>query len=227
MRVRIILGVLAASMRPAPAQPVATRPSPAPQTTPATIPASARADTPKQALRALNMALRDGDARAIRELFVIRDDDASRLINAMADYAGALVLLHKAAEKAYGAEGANKVTGDMAAQSAEGLAAIEKADATIDGDTAVVKFAGATDPPVRLVKVDGAWKLPFSQLLDGADKAAEQRRIKELKHQADVARKTAEEVKAGRYREGPLKAAEVWRSRLLELAPPGPATKPS
>jgi len=222
-----MFSVLIAPMAVASAQPASTRPAAIPQTLPTTIPATVPTDTPKQALRALNIALRDGDARAIRELFVIRDDDASRLINAMADYAGALAVLHKAAEQAYGVEGANKVTGDMLAQSAEGLAAIDKADATIDGDTATVKFAAASDPPVRLVKVDGFWKLPFSQLLEGADKAAEQRRYKELRHQADLARKTAEEVKAGRYREGALKAAEVWRSRLLELSATAPATKPS
>ncbi|HWE02938.1 MAG TPA: hypothetical protein VG326_11070 [Tepidisphaeraceae bacterium] len=205
----------------------AAPPSPSTRPAPASAPASAPADTPKQALRALNIALRDGDAAAIRELFITRDEDGARLIDAMADYSAALVLLHKAAEQAYGAEGANKVTGDMTAQSAEGLAAIDKGEVAIDGDSAIVKFTGANDPPVRLVKVNGSWKLPFWQLLEGADKGAEQRRFKELKHQADLARKTAAEVKVGRYREGALKAAEVWRSRLLELATPVPMTKPS
>ncbi len=227
MRVGIIIALSIAPATGVLAQTPATRPATAPQTAPATAPATAPTDTPKNALRALNVALRDGQTRAIRDLFVTSDEDGSKLIEAMADYAGALALLHKAAVKSYGADGANIVTGDMAAQSAEGLAAIDKADVEIDGENAVVKFATASDPPVRLVKINGAWKVPLVQLLEGADKATEQRRYKELRRQAELARKTAEELQAGRYREGALKAAEVWRSRLLELPAAGPTTKAS
>lgn len=215
------------------AQSSATAPSIGPSTRPATLPAGpgesptrspeaplrpaeAPAGSPKQALRSLNLALRDGQTQAIRSLFVTRDDAAAKLVAAMADYAAALVMLHDAAEKAYGKEGANVVTGDIAAQSAEGLAAIDRAEESIAGDTAVVKYASATDPPIRLVKIDDRWKLPLSQMLDGVDLAAERQRYTELKLQAELARKTAEEVNAGKYKEGALKAAEVWRSRLLE-----------
>ena len=183
-----------------------------PTTTPAEIPAT----SPKAALTSLNLALRDGDRQAIRSLFVTHDDEGSRLVRAMADYAQALAMLHQAARNAYGPAGANTVTGDIEAQSQDGLSAIEKAEVVITGDTAEIRFRDATDPPVSLMKIGDGWKLPLAQLLDGADRKAEERRCKELLTQAAAARKTADEVKAGKYREGPLKAAEVWRTRLLE-----------
>ena len=55
----------------------------------------------------------------------------------------------------------NLVTGDIAAQSTDALAAIDKADVTIVGDKASVQFASARDAPVKLEKVDGRWKLPL------------------------------------------------------------------
>lgn len=193
----------------------------APSTQPATKPADelAPASTPKEALRSLNLALRDGDAAAIRSLFDTRDDQGRKFVTAMADYAAALVDLHKSAEQAYGPAGANSVTGDLAAQSSDGLAAIEQAEVSQAGDSADIKFKGATDPAVRLVKVDGRWRLPLSQLLDGADAQTTHRRMHELSIQATLARQTAEEIAGGKYREGPAKAAEVWRSRLLMPQP--------
>ncbi len=202
---------------------------PAPTTTPTTTTAPTQPapvpSTPKETLRSLNIALRDGDTATVQAIFLTRDESGARLIAAMADYSAALVGLHKAAESAYGPEGAKVVTGDINAQSADGLAALDKAEVKIDGDTALVKLAGATDPPVMLVRVDGRWKVPLSQLLDGADKSVELQRYRVLTMQAGLARKTAEEVSAGKFREGAIKAAEL-ASRLLEPMAPRPATRP-
>jgi hypothetical protein len=193
-------------------------------TTPATPePAAA---TPKEALRSLNVALRDGDAAAVRSMFVTHDQEGARLIGAMADYSAALAALHRAAEKSYGRDGANMVTGDINAQSADGLASIEKAEVAIEGDHALVKFTGATDPPVKLIRVAGRWKLPLTQLLDGADRPAELRRLAELILQARLAQETANEINAGKYKEGPSRAAAIWRSRLLGAPNPHPTTRP-
>jgi hypothetical protein len=105
------------------------------------------------------------------------------------------------------------------------LAAIDKAEVTVTDDKAAVTYAGAKDAPVRLVKVNGRWKLPLSQLLDGADKAAEKQRLAELKHQAHVANDMAKDLTNGKYKEGPSRAAAVWRSRLLETPKPGSTSK--
>jgi hypothetical protein len=198
--------------------------------TPATQPATAAAypaDTPVNALRSLRLALRDGDAAAISDLFIARDASGTRLIGAMADNAAAIVELHQAAEKAFGADGANLVTGDIKAESLTALAAIEKAEIKFEGGSATVKYPGATDAPIKLMKTGGKWRIPVTQLLDNADRAAEERGTAELSHQAALARQMASEIAAGQIREGASRAKEIWRSRLLAPATSGPATKPS
>ncbi|HET6246234.1 MAG TPA: hypothetical protein VFE47_00910 [Tepidisphaeraceae bacterium] len=182
---------------------------------PQTKPADPPAGTPKEALHSLNLAQRDGDAAAIRALFYSKDERGEQLVSAMADYAAAFAQLHAAAEHAYGAEGAVILTGDVQAESAKGLAAIEKATVTLDGNNATVKYEGATDAPIRLTKIDGRWKLPVSQLLDGTDEKAGEKGVKELLAEGQIARTMAEEITAGKYKEGANKAKEVWRSRLL------------
>ena len=108
----------------------------------------------------------------------------------MADYAAAFAQLHAAAEHVFGTDGAIIVTGDIRAESAKGLAAIEKAQQPIiDGNTATVKYAGATDAPIKLQKIDGRWKLPVSQLFDGADSKAGDKGVKELQAEARIARR--------------------------------------
>lgn len=243
VRVRVrftatLIGVVAscAASHSTSAQPL--RPGTAPATMPATAPTTAPvpatapaagpvvALTPKDALRQLNIALRDGNAAAIRSLFLTADDEAKKLVGAMADYAEALAALHRAAIQAYGPEGGNTVTGDMDAQSADAMAAIDRAEASVDGATALVKYADATDAPVRLVKVDGSWRLPLAQMLGGVDHAAQERRLTELRSQTQLARETTREIAAGKYKLAD-KAAEVWRSRLLEAVAPHATTRPA
>lgn len=233
-RGRIAAPAAQASLNPAAPTGVkqpATRPAHAihhgPTTSPATAPTSRGAQsTPKGTLRQLNLALRDGDAGAIRSLFQTTDDEGKKLVWAVADYAAALAALHRAAVDMYGADGANTVTGDMSAQSADGLAAIDKAQAEVNGDAATVRFADADDPPVHLVKVAGDWKLPLSQLLNGADKPAQERKIAELDVQTKLAHQIASEIRSGKFK-GPDKAAEVWRSRLLQAVAPKETPKPA
>ena len=87
-----LIGVTAAAL----AQTPSTRPATAPQAGATTKSTTAPADTPKQALRALNVALRDGDAPSIRNLFLTHNENGAKLIGAMADYAGALRLTDEA-----------------------------------------------------------------------------------------------------------------------------------
>ena len=108
------------------------------QTRPATRPIDA--STPKDALRLLNLALRDGDAQTVKQLFQTRTPEEAKLVAAMADYAASLASLHHQAAKTFGNEGASIVTGDTDAESAEGLEAIDQSDVTITGDTALVKY---------------------------------------------------------------------------------------
>lgn len=224
MRVGQIMVLVSALSASAAGQSHVAAPTTMPGAKPATAPVWTEppASTPREALRSLNIAQRDGDAAAICSLFLTEDEQGARLIAAMADYAAALVALHKAAEKAYGLDGANLVTGDINAQSGDALLAVEKAEIVEKGDKATVKYAGAKDDPVHLVKVGGRWKLPLAELLGNVDKATERQRLTELRHQAHLANEMATELNNGKYKEGPSRAAAVWRSRLLD-----PMTRPT
>ena len=143
----------------------------------------------------------------MRALFFSKDDRESKLVAAMAEYAAAFAQVHLAAEHGFhGAEGATILTGDVQAESAKGLAAIEEAKVTLDGNTALVQYTGATDAPIRLVKIDGRWKLPVAQLLDGADSKAGEKGVNELLSEAQIARRMADEITAGKFKEGANKA---------------------
>ncbi len=185
-----------------------------PTTRPTTRPRDASA--PRDALKLLNLALRDGDSQTVKQLFQTRTPEEANLVSAMADYAAALAALHHQAAKTFGDEGANLVTGDTDAESAEGLEAIEQSDITITGDTALVTYKSSEDAPIKLTKIKGQWKLPLSQLTAGAELGAEQHRLEELASQAHLAQQTAEEIAQGKYK-AVDDAAHAWRSRLLDV----------
>lgn len=184
------------------------------QTRPTTRPNSAA--EPKDALRMLNFALRDGDRNAVAQAFETHSPQEMKLVNAMADYASALASLHHQAAKTFGNQGANAVTGDTDAESADGLDAIEKAEVVIDGDSAIVRYKNADDAPVKLKKIGARWMLPLSQLTSGADAQSEQQRLEELSNQAHLALKTADEIAQGKYKDA-SDAAQTWQSRLLDV----------
>ena len=182
-------------------------------TRPTTRPTS---DTPAGALRLLNIALLEGDSAAVKQLIDTNDSQEQRLVGAMADYAAALATLHKEAIKAFGKTGANAITGDADAQSAEGLDAIDNAEVSVAGDTATVHYKTAGDAPVQLKKISGQWKLPLSQLISGADRGAEQSRLEEFASQSRLAQQTADEIAKGKYKSAD-DAAHAWQGRLLDV----------
>src|SRR4051812_39027712 len=103
------------------------------QTQPTTLPGEA-ANTPRGALRALNLAMRSGDEIAIKQFFLATSPAEARMIDADARMAASLAHLRVAATAAYGSQGADAVTGDSDAGAAEGVARIDAAEISIEGD---------------------------------------------------------------------------------------------
>jgi hypothetical protein len=106
----------------------------------AVAPTTQPATTPKEALRQLNAAMRDGDRERIRTLMDARTTLEASMVDAMASMAEALAGLQRASTKAFGADGAKDVTGDDGSRWAEGLARIESADVKLSGDIATVTY---------------------------------------------------------------------------------------
>lgn len=192
------------------------------QTRPATRPMDA--STPKGALRLLNLSLRDGDTRMIEEILLATTPLERRMVEARAQYAAALAALHKSSAAAFGDEGAKTVTSDLEGESSQGLAAIEKAEVTADANEATVRYPGAQDRPIRLVRVNGTWKVSLPPLDPETTAKQLDLRITELDQLTRQAQALAAEIAGGKFSDAE-KAAETWRNRVLQTV--APTTQPS
>jgi hypothetical protein len=218
----------------------------------ATRPSIAFATTPKDALKQLNDAMREGDRLRIISLMDAKSPLEASMVDAMASMAEALAGLQRASTKAFGPLGAKDVTGDDGARWSDGQSKIDSAEVKLDGDVATVIYrsrppttqkVSTTKPtlspasndgppataersePVSLVRVNGVWKLPVSQLAAGADPAALKLRLAELAVQTKLVQEVTEEIAAGKY-ETAEKAADAWHSRFMQSLSPKPATQP-
>jgi hypothetical protein len=149
----------------------------------------------------------------------------------MADMAAALAALHEAAAKAFGDAAAAKFTGDPAAQFAQSLDRIERAEIKEEGDTAAVRYPGADRAEYELKRVGGRWRIPVTQFSHGADAATLDRRIIESNVQTKIVLDLAAEIVAGKYKNADA-ASEAWRSKMMQalglrLPTTGPASGPS
>jgi hypothetical protein len=171
--------------------------------------------TPKGALKVLASALRDGDARRIREVMYATTPAETRMVAAMADMAAAMARLQKAAVKAFGEEGAKEIVGDTQATDAQGRARIDAADVRLAGDTATVIVPEGEDAPVVLKRVGGQWKVPMSELSKNADPAALEERLTELGEQRKLVAQLTDEIGQGQFKT-PAQAKDAWQSRAMQ-----------
>lgn len=190
-------------------------------TRPATQPASA-AQTPKEALRELNVAMREGDVATIRRMFLATTPAERKMMDADAMMAAALADLRRAALAAYGAEAAKTLTGDTDAGAAQSLARIDAAEVTINGDTATVAYRDEREAPFILKKSDGEWKVPVSQLGKPLDAAALDQRLGDLAVQTTVVHDVTRLIREGKLGTAE-QAREAWQSRILQAATSQPA----
>ncbi len=175
-------------------------------------------------VRLLNFSLRDGDVRNIEEVLLATTPQERRMVEARAHYAAALATLHKSAAAAFGDEGAKTVSSDLEGESSQGLAAIEKADVTSEADEAMVRYPGAQDRPIRLVRVNGLWKVSLPPIDPGTTTKQLDLRIKELDQLTRQANALSAEIEGGKFSDAE-KAAEAWRNRVLQTV--APTTQPA
>lgn len=192
------------------------------QTQPTTGPAGA--STPLGALRVLNLGLRDGDAKAIEAVLLATTPQEQRMVKAQAGYAASLARLHQAALAAFGEDGARTVTSDLEAESAQGLAAIDKAEVTIKLDDATVQYPGAQDPPLRLKRVGGFWKIALWPLGQEANPRTVDQRVSDLDQLTREAALLGADIAKAKFPDAE-KAAQAWRNRVLETV--APTTQPN
>jgi hypothetical protein len=193
-------------------------------TQPTTVPVDS--STPRGTLKLLATAMDAGDARAIHHVFHASSPIESRMVDAMSDMALALANLRRAATQAYGVDGVRALAGDREAQLADGLSKLDAAHESIDGDHAQVTTDDPESEPVKLVRVDGRWKVPMSDLAPSVDPTIVEQRLTDLAVQINVINKTAREVEAGHYAT-PQAAGEALRSEMMKVAMQQAATTQS
>ena len=203
----------------------------APTTGPTTQPttrAAADLSTPAGSLRALAVALGEGDAQTIEGLFIVKTPQQKRMLQAIAEMAQAVANLRQAAVAAYGWDEADKhqLGPDIEASTAQALADIDAAEITINGDRAAVRYLDDKNSPKILKKVGDVWKVPIEQLGTPDDEAALDQRLADLAAQARLAREITEQIAAGKLPTAE-KAAETWHARIFQVSTSQPATHPA
>lgn len=191
------------------------------QTRPTTAPAI-DASTPRATLRALSLAMRDGDVATITHLFLAATPSEEQMVKADAQMAAALADLRRAAVAAFGVDGAKIVTGDTAAGSAESLARIEAADINATGDTATVSYRDERQSPFVLKKVGSEWKVPVSELGKPLEKSALDQRLADLAIQTAVVRQIVTRIDQHKFVRAE-EAREAWQTGILQAATSQPA----
>ena len=194
------------------------------QTHPTTAPEGPA--TPRGALRTLNQAMRNGDVAAIHQMFLATSVAEQRMVDADAAMAAALARLRTAAVDAFGPRGADLVTGDTDAGTADSSARIDTADVVITGDVATIVYRDEKDSPFVLKKSGGLWKVPVSQLGKPLDQAALEERLADLAVQQKVVEELTEQIRQKRFAT-PEDARQAWRTRILQAATSQPATRPA
>jgi hypothetical protein len=181
--------------------------------------------TPKGALKIFAKALEAGDRRAILESLAATNDQERRIAAATAELAAVSAELRAATTKAFGAEPSRALGVDSAAAH-DAAARIDSASATIDGDKATVRAEGNEGPPMLLVKRDGKWRVPVSELSKDVEAADIDKNLADVAAQIKVMRQVAADVAAGKYKSA-VEARQALDERIVKGAVPAtaPATK--
>jgi hypothetical protein len=190
-------------------------------TDPTTAVATSRpvdASTPKGSLKALAQALDAGQRQAVLDLLLAQSPAERKVAEATADLAEAAATLRRAAIKAFGEEAARPL-GVEAGATPEALGRIDAAKIQLDGDRATVRTDSAEGPPMILVRSDGRWRVPISELSRDVEPADLDRNVAALIDQARLMRQLAAEVSAGKYTTAP-DARQALDKRIVQSAFP-------
>lgn len=198
-----------------------------------TAPATAPADpsTPKGALKTFALALDAGEKRGVRELLLATNRQEEHLADATAELAESAAALRRAAVGAFGEE-KSRPLGVASSGTKEALARIDTATEKIDGDTVTLREAQSDGPPLKLVKKDGKWLMPVSELTKDVEPADVQRNIADMVWQSKQMRELSAEVTVGKYA-GAAEARQALDRRIMERTLPplksatAPATQPA
>jgi hypothetical protein len=176
--------------------------------------------TPKGTLTLFNRATQSGDPSSVKDLFNATTPQEKKLAEMLIERASVFAKFRQAAVKAFGEDAATQLTGTSEADATESEQRISQADVKIDKDNATVLMKtppGEPQPePVKLVRVDGQWKLSISNLVEGMQPAEVEEHLQEMKLLSGVVTETTDEVGQGRYKSA-NEVNDAMRSKLAAV----------
>lgn len=184
--------------------------------------------TPKDVVKAYGQAMRDGDAAAARRVVTNAEP---KLIDALAGLGGSRRRIIDAAVAKFGESGKTVAGGSVLPYGQQFDKMLDEADVKIDGDTATVAQKGRDAVPITLKRVDGEWKIDYSQITQRGDLI---QMLPLMNAMAAANDELADEIKSGKYasaadakiaHDRKMQQAIMSRGKILEL-PTQPASQP-
>lgn len=193
-------------------------------TQPTTSEAPATPTSPKGALKALTIALNNGDKAAVKTLMLADNPKEQEMVGAMASMAHAVADLHHALVIKFGEAQAKTVLGDDEQALKQSLATIDSADVKEDGDHATVTVGGNSASAMHLTKVGDQWKVTLGEQAKTVSAKQVDAQCKTSMGQVKTLDDTAKEVTAGKYASA-SDVATALRDKMA-AAPEMPAAAP-
>ena len=204
------------------AQPATTQATSAPATTRAGLDDQS---SPKAALKSFARSLEAGDKQAIMRLLAADSAQDKKLAEAASDLAEATARLREAAVKKFGPD-LSRALGNEPGGAEEAVKRIDQSEEKIDGEKAAVKPKENEGPPLNMVKRNGKWMLPMSELSKDVEPADLEKNLADMSRQIKLLRELTDEVAAGKYKTA-VDARQALDKRIMQASMPAITTAPS
>jgi hypothetical protein len=189
----------------------------------------AQVDTsnPKAAVKSLYGAVAKGDASALRSILLVDGDPQQQFVAGYAELIIAGKRLADAAKAKYPGVATAFTQGTILPEDA---AKIDSAKVSIEGETATVKV-NDRDEPLKLRKVDGAWRVVVGTQEPGSAPAQRESQLTLLRGLTEAMNASAQDITADKF--GSAQEAETAvKDRLgavltKALQNEGPTSKPT
>jgi hypothetical protein len=213
LRQRIVLAALSVAL------------SPLSSSAQATQPVLADPSTPKGALKALALAMDQGDSEAIHRLMDTSTPAQGKMVDMISEMAGAIADLNRAMSTRFGPVQAQAVMGNSGEQLRQSIADIDTASEVDTGDAATVSIAPTERGTMSLRRVNGFWKISMQNRVDKLTPQQVDEDVAMLSGQIHGMRDVSAEVRAGKYPTA-ADAAAALHARMGASAGGTPASQP-
>ena len=174
----------------------------------------------------LTLAMNSADGARIREVFEPRGDIDTKLVDAIVSQQQAMGRFRDASVKAFGAEEAKKLVGDIDADQAQSLAQLDKASEQINGDAATVSFGG--DQVIQLKKSGDKWTLPVVTLAPDINAGTIDQWMATETSMVKFADGMTADVASGKYKTADDARNDIQKKRMEQMmSTTQPATAPA